>query len=543
MCKKYYYAFTVVALFAFILTPAIEAAPSPAGSVARIKNLELISVDGGVRVRVHTASKIPFAHQIESPKNGKPHRIILDCQDADHFLGANKFSSLPSSVISRIRTSQFSVKPQHITRIVLDLKKEAFYRVEQTNTHIDLFITDRSARRFSTWSSAQFVAEMKKSEVQSSAAPVSKPAVEVAKAEATSNKETTPKIVEKNSVSSSLSNAPLKPAVTVAKASNKQSKVAPKVAQNPGAQQKPVTVAKAPAKQTKATPKVAVKKTAEKSMAKPTVQPKTVTVAKAPAAQVKAPVLKKTANKAAPAKQPKATSTVAKAPATLAKAAPKNPNVQSVKPANKVEKAQKPAIAKKQVVASPVAKPAAKSAAVAKVDQTKAKSADVRVDKSSATSGASLFASTANASPNVDTAPANEEDKGYSATFRRSAVAKRKAKLKGTQVAQFPKRLTIKYKSQGTRDPFQSLFKDENKDDNGMTMGLPNVEALAMVGTLKDVKGKTRGLFEDIDGRGYILAKGDKVRNGTVLKVTEHKAYFQIFEYGWSRTVALSLDG
>ena len=51
-----------------------------------------------------------------------------------------------------------------------------------------------------------------------------------------------------------------------------------------------------------------------------------------------------------------------------------------------------------------------------------------------------------------------------------------------------------------------------------------------------------RALFEDKDGYGYILKSGDKVKNGYVLRVESDRVYFQIFEYGWSRTVALQIE-
>jgi len=158
-------------------------------------------------------------------------------------------------------------------------------------------------------------------------------------------------------------------------------------------------------------------------------------------------------------------------------------------------------------------------------------------------SSSSLFAATANAAtPQKKDKAESQSSRRYKAQFRRS-IDQRKIKLKGTQVAEFPKRLTIKYKTHGARDPFATLLVDKESSSDPMMTELPNVEALTMVGILRDANGKTRGLFEDIDGRGYILSKGDKVRNGTVLKVTRQKAYFQIFEYGWSRTVALSLEG
>jgi hypothetical protein len=59
---------------------------------------------------------------------------------------------------------------------------------------------------------------------------------------------------------------------------------------------------------------------------------------------------------------------------------------------------------------------------------------------------------------------------------------------------------------------------------------------------LQSENGSYVALFEDKNNYGYILREGDKVENGYVLRINKDKVYFQIFEYGWSRTVALHID-
>jgi hypothetical protein len=39
-----------------------------------------------------------------------------------------------------------------------------------------------------------------------------------------------------------------------------------------------------------------------------------------------------------------------------------------------------------------------------------------------------------------------------------------------------------------------------------------------------------------------MLQSGDKVQKGYVLRVERDRVYFQIFEYGWSRTIALAIE-
>ena len=125
--------------------------------------------------------------------------------------------------------------------------------------------------------------------------------------------------------------------------------------------------------------------------------------------------------------------------------------------------------------------------------------------------------------------------------FRRAPAESRK--IKGTLVAEFPQRLVIKYQTSGYRDPFETLINDSKVDNNPIEKQIPNVEGLKLVGIIESSGGSdNRALFEDGDGYGYILATGDKVQKGYVLKVDSDRVYFQIFEYGWSRTVALNLE-
>lgn len=123
--------------------------------------------------------------------------------------------------------------------------------------------------------------------------------------------------------------------------------------------------------------------------------------------------------------------------------------------------------------------------------------------------------------------------------FRRDPVTSRK--IKGTLVAEFPQRLLIKYQSGGKRDPFETLINQDKRTNSPTEKRVPNVEGLKLVGIIESGFGNNRALLEDKDGYGYIMQSGDKVRKGYVLRVESDKVYFQIFEYGWSRTVALSM--
>ena len=133
-----------------------------------------------------------------------------------------------------------------------------------------------------------------------------------------------------------------------------------------------------------------------------------------------------------------------------------------------------------------------------------------------------------------------KQDKKATSRFRRSPVKSKK--IKGTMVAEFPKRLVIKYKAKRYRDPFETLINENKNYNNPVERRVPNVEGLKLVGVIDSEGEGNRALFEDNTGYGYILKTGDKVRKGYVLRVDTDRVYFQIFEYGWSRTVSLTLE-
>jgi hypothetical protein len=202
--------------------------------------------------------------------------------------------------------------------------------------------------------------------------------------------------------------------------------------------------------------------------------------------------------KAAPAAKPKQ---VAKAPA---KPKPQSKPLAKAEQPKKAEPKAKPAL--KSVVEKPAAKPVA-----AKKSQTVAQAK-----------------------------PEAKNSQRSTSRFRRSPAQSRK--IKGTLVAEFPKRLVIKYKAKRHRDPFHTLLDESKTYDSPIERQVPNVEGLKLVGVIEAGSKDNRALFEDKDGYGYILKTGDKVQKGYVLRVEADRVYFQIFEYGWSRTVALHLE-
>lgn len=141
--------------------------------------------------------------------------------------------------------------------------------------------------------------------------------------------------------------------------------------------------------------------------------------------------------------------------------------------------------------------------------------------------------------PSVASTGQSSSSRKSTSRFRRTPTQPR---IKGTMVAEFPKRLVIKYQKRSRRDPFETLINESKTYNNPVEQKLANVEGLRLVGIIEADGGSNRALFEDNDSYGYILKSGDKVKNGYVLRVEADRVFFQIFEYGWSRTVALRIE-
>ncbi len=102
----------------------------------------------------------------------------------------------------------------------------------------------------------------------------------------------------------------------------------------------------------------------------------------------------------------------------------------------------------------------------------------------------------------------------------------------------FTPRRAVHYSAGGRRDPFRPLWQEGELQFGAVP--LPSVDGLTLVGVLEDSTG-FRALLEGPGGYGYILRKGDRVRNGYVARVTKDKIIFQVVEYGWTRTVVLKM--
>lgn len=500
---------------------------------ADVTDIELSHSHGFTQASISVDGRPRYTHQIEEAKDGMQFRVIIDVLSAVHRLKQKNFTILPECNISSIRSSQFSVKPEKVVRLVFDMKGPVVYRVEGGVDKIDVFFAEEETVSFTPWKASSVA--VKKVEIAST-----KPAWQPSKKLLQTN------VVDKRANKVKSAKAPVvvvqEPvSVPVPK------KVAPRgtfasrqytpsdrpivktepTSKEPAPVEQPVVVAeksksvakqppaKAKVKQTKPTPAASeLPKYAAAETGSPLMNPdfKSEVIVKK-TAKVNKPVVPKSTEPKVKAK----TQTI-ETPKTVAKEKKKQP---VLKPKAKKILA-KTATADKKVVANK------KTEAVPPVSKSSL------ADKPSGGKKANSAQLAAN------TAGAKKDKARPTSRFRRSA--KMSKKLRGTLVAEFPQRLVIKYEAKKYRDPFATLINKKRIYHSPIEKRVPSVEGLKLVGLIEPGTGDNRALFEDAEGFAYILTNGDRVQKGYVLRVESDRVYFQIFEYGWSRTVALTME-
>lgn len=506
---------------------------------SQVTNVELKFENGFTQARIDVMGTVRFSHQTEIAKDGKPFRVILDVLSATHDLGANNFLALPNCPINGLRSSQYSVKPEKVVRLVFDMKKETFYQVSSDEKSITISFPDKESKAFPVWSTTYVVSEMKKSQSQE------KPAVAV-KSEPAPAKETPAREktwVDKNSSLDQDRQLSLKgsepetkktsvdePKVSKPEDINKDVPKQPMFDQNnlpPLVQNQALSLNSKTEdkKKTSINDKLVVKKEEKTTVAKvdvkKTTEP-TSTISDKPVTTVAKTQPVKTQSKTPVTTIAKTEPTVEHNNVPLMKK--EEPKAQTAKKETKStpDISTKPA----QLASNTEVKPQVETEPIPAVKNT-----DTNNDVSNN--------SDSNNEKGETEAKEKDVDKKSTSRFRRSPSTP--TKIKGTLVAEFPQRLVIKYQPFG-RDPFETLINESRTNDNPIEQRIANVEGLRLVGVIESDDKSNSALFEDKDSYGYILREGDKVRNGYVLRIEPEKVYFQIFEYGWSRTLSLKME-
>ncbi len=559
------------------------AAASLAGA-SHISRLGLTHEGTNTVLSIYGDGPARVAHQSVEAGEGKPFRIVIDCLAARHKLSQKEFTNLPKSIITSVRTSQYSVKPEEIVRVVLDLTEESVYRVEAGGNIIRVLISDPETLSSLQWTNERpdekpqrstkttgleakvttVVGETRQEPDNQSiiASADGKPIPIQYKYKTSPAKNKTiakkPSIIKRQETKKKTSETSAAPASTefvklpVSGNSGLYGPRSPEKAkpQSELRQKKPAQRETLASKDKPAGQKKPEKKEKQETQKRERPSP-VVASAPQPSDQVYGPILPK--NFKPQEDQPAQTEAVAgkkkssdSGKGIADKSAQKakelavvdedhnKPPVPGRIPGVKIKDVHKKASSRPSSVEKSVSAETAprQGAAPDRSDKDKARLKGGDAGKGSK----ATLAQVDRKATKADRPPADKKTSRY----RRSAA--KSQRMKQTQVVQFPQRIVIKYKGV-SRDPFKTLLGQGASGKGSISIDrIPNVETLSLVGVLKSMAGKSAALLEDIDGIGYILKPGDKVKNGYVAQITDDGIYFQINEYGWTRTMAKTLE-
>jgi hypothetical protein len=557
---------------------------SSSWGTCRISDISLEKEGNFTKLTIYADKPFEFVHSTAETEEGKPYRVIIDCQDAIYNLPQHNFTkSLPPGAIKAIRTSQFQAEPEKIVRIVLDLDKPAIYKVVERGEEKKGAIAILTAQdlSFPFWTAGENVKTSSPDKLASSI-PLEKTTEESFK-----SKDTLLISSENNS------RPDLKPAENVK----------PEEAERKATFEKPLSFADTSEINTK-------EETSQVSMAKP--EPKksefestgkdvekrekaseqtgekvVLATAGTPPEVLSAPNQKDKKLQSEQGEDKKGEITVEKeaskgsfpkpssqAPLKIEKE--KSSSLRqaqggeqsrteetSAKESGKKEFIQKVAtVPQKETISSTaeveqVVKKSPEESRISSISPT-AKGEKEPIQKESLPSQKEALSSASEAgkvvkepkqgSETKSMNPAAEEEKLALLSPEEKSIKEKTvppeslivvSKPEGTELEVVFQRKVIYYLGEDRRDPFAPLTERISTDFGKIP--LPMFESLKLVGVLKDEEGN-RALLEDEKGYGYILKSGDKIKNGYVISVEDNKVIFQIEEYGWSRTIALELS-
>jgi hypothetical protein len=458
----------------------------------RIENISLKKEGDFTKVTVYADKPFEFSHFTEEAKDGKPYRVIIDCQDAIFDLPRNNFKTgLPAGTIKAIRTSQFQAVPQRIVRVVLDFKAPVVYKVTEPDTDCEASIAVFTARDsdFPLW-----VAVLEDGKDQELSREKTRP--DLSRTEPVPTEE--PKL-DRSEISSSTREPSISQAVSDKQGAEAVEKVR--------TQRRAVSYADTGEKVSAAEKKAALASRSESQVRKvtrmesksdETRHPKKT---QTPEEAVTSPHL----TKAAAPDKPKTAGRVEQESQTVS--LPQLPPVfWGPLPQEETEKDEKVST-KKTTVAN----------------REKEETSEQTVGRIQKGIGAIL-----GPEPAVARETMSAPD---TALVIQSGMESR--------LSVVPQRKVVHYSPVTDRDVF--LPPTEKEEMSFTEAPLPLFDNLKLVGILRDRAGN-RALLEDEVGFGYILSSGERIRNGYVIAVEDDRALFHVEEYGGYQIMVLELN-
>jgi hypothetical protein len=539
---------TVGALVCAAFVPATSDAATP------VKNVMMAKSGDFTEVTLLVPSHQLCEHFTEPATADRPFRIVLNLCNCEHAMPQQNYSALPECMVKKIRTSQYSTDPDKVVRVVLDLKSSATYTVRTEPDRLVIAIADPSPS-YSAWEACP-PAMLAKSDSKAKPASI--------EGQPAKKQESVTAPVPSNSASADMAQA-------------SKTDVATKKVEKP--QITPPASAASASTSTKPSQSLALEPVAEPKASKDMPEPGTPSEALTtdeligPATKNEPPVMTMGTESVSPfvITEPMENFALPSQPLVLAPelldaadvgpAAAANPVGVETQPATMpaftgntpqvpATEGETPMLAATGNPATDVALPATVSSSDtltgqdALIDRLKAKFfSGARAPKPYLTEEGILAEQlkTGEVTSFGPPSPGADMDREALLERIRQAAIQNEQHIPANMLPSVPGgpvRTEVFYDDLGRRDPFEPLLK-------GLRSGfiseeLPSVEALRMVGVLKD-DDQSLALMEDTDGHSYIMRPGDPVANGRVLSVGEARTVIQVDEYGWTRTVVLQL--
>ncbi len=498
---------------AIICILLVLAAGLNATGAVRVTNLYLEKNSQYTEFTIACDRDFSFEHQIVEADQNRPFRIVVDVLDAVHRLPQWDFEELPQGSIARVRTSQFSIEPREVVRIVLDVQGALTYKVKKSDNNLTLFVNTPDEPKFQQWVAVTD--------------PPAQPTLALnfeSVAARPGNEANAPQLKK--------SNEPSPPQLVTAPppASADLSAFTDLLvdADTDPSQLKSGGIEKIEKPQATG---VTIK---AKAKAKAKAQPQVVKPINESVKQVDSAIL-----------TPMVPSAVPDIKASETEVQPKPKSQKSALPETKVT--SKPQLAQQE---SGATEQQPSSAAAESIRQKyAAKLQGDSFDQLKAT-GAQFEEKPVlgkverirqKYSRGIHFVADDEDEARLEAQAEERRLA---AEQHPDEVTRFydefiPEREVVVYVLDGQRDPFAPLV--DLVDENADMSDLPDVNTLRLIGVLQEAE-NSRALFEDYSGYAYIMETGDRVRNGFLASVHEDHVVFQIRQYGWSRQVAVQLE-
>jgi hypothetical protein len=560
-------------LLAFILIQAFLMLINVAWGGGRIDNIRLEREGDYTRVTIYGDKPFEFSHSIEEAKNGKPYRLIIDCQDMVFDLPKHEFrEGLPSGIINAIRTSQYQVTPEKIVRVVLDLNGTVVYKVLETGSENQATIAVLTTKEpdFTQWMAVKETKEDNRAGLAKQTVET-KTGTETVKVKMPAEREDMPALATTagttaKSAETQPENQPVLPSLqplselVIAENLSDENPPYRKAYLKPisyadtgdvllSQNQEytwgyPITTqvkATSPEKDENETKHEVAATTPTATLPESEI-PIDVSLKQTPAQTVSSPKVEVKSTEIHQAVEDVLSSKKSAANLTArTQTSESQPTVFSSNQVRDDDKASTPrSINHSSVQLGPYLEEKTSP------DETK-KTAGTELVKTATGTGTGTEMGK---EQTVATDLGSTLKRGIGTVLGTEGVSAHESDTlaPGVMTIQNPlqanlgivsSRKLITYHPETRRDPFMPLT--EREDMQFGEAPLPRFENLKLVGIIRDARGN-QALLEDEIGFGYILRSGDRIKNGYVLGVEENKAVFQVEEYGGYKTMTLELN-